>query len=57
MPHLHFQLMDGPDPMAARALPCAFRGYERRVDDRWEPVARGVPGPLERVRTLTDCTP
>ena len=50
MPHLHFHLMDGPDPLAARGVGCAFRGYERWTDDRWEPVARGVPGLFERVR-------
>ena len=53
MPHLHFHLMDGTDPLAARALPCAFRGYERWADDRWQPVDRGVPGGLERVRAVT----
>jgi hypothetical protein len=59
MPHLHFHLMDGPDPLTARGLPCAFRGYERWVDGRWEPVARGVPGPLERVHAAShpDRTP
>ena len=23
-PHLHFQLMDSPDPWQARGIPCAF---------------------------------
>jgi murein DD-endopeptidase MepM/ murein hydrolase activator NlpD len=50
MPHLHFQLMDGPDPLTARGLPCAFRGYERFVNGAWEPVERGVPDAMERVR-------
>jgi murein DD-endopeptidase MepM/ murein hydrolase activator NlpD len=51
MPHLHFQLMDGADPLTARGLPCAFRGYERYVDGAWEPVERGVPDAMERVRS------
>lgn len=50
MPHLHFHLMDGPDPMTARGLPCAFRRYERWKDQGWEPVEGGVPGPMERIR-------
>lgn len=56
MPHLHFQLMDGPNPLRAAALLHAFGGYERwRAGDgdragRWEPVGRGIPGALERVR-------
>lgn len=51
MPHLHFQLMDGADPLAARGLPCAFSGYERLVNGMWEPVERGVPDAMERIRS------
>lgn len=51
MPHLHFQLMDGMDPLMARGLPCAFRGYERFVDGVWKSVERGVPDAMERVRS------
>jgi hypothetical protein len=51
MPHLHFQLMDGADPLTARGLMCAFRGYERFVDGAWQDVERGVPGAMERVRS------
>jgi hypothetical protein len=51
MPHLHFQLMDGPDPLTARGLPCAFRGYERFADGAWQPVDRGVPDAMERIRS------
>lgn len=50
MPHLHFHLMDGPDPMTAKGVPCAFRTYERWVDGSWNTVDRGIPGSLERVR-------
>lgn len=57
MPHLHFHLMDGPDPFTAQGLPFAFDSYERWVadggDGRWERVERSVPKSLERVRTLT----
>lgn len=52
MPHLHFHLMDGPDPLEATGLPCAFRGYERWTGTEWEPVPRGVPALFERVRAL-----
>ena len=50
MPHLHFQLMDEADPLTARGLPCAFRGYERYVDGVWQPVEHGVPDAMERIR-------
>lgn len=53
MPHLHFHLMNGPDPLTAEGRLCAFTGYERRVGDRWIPVEQGVPGPMERVRAVS----
>ena len=34
-PHLHFQLMDGPDPITARGVPCAFRELEVERDGGW----------------------
>jgi hypothetical protein len=52
MPHLHFHLMDGPDALTARGLPCAFRGYARWTGAGWEAVAHGVPGRLERIRAV-----
>lgn len=52
MPHLHFHLMDGPDPLIASGLPCAFRRYERFVKDSWIPVDVGVPSRLERIRSV-----
>jgi murein DD-endopeptidase MepM/ murein hydrolase activator NlpD len=51
-PHLHFQLMDGPDPLTARGVPCAFRRYEGLRDGRWELVERGIPRRLERIRSI-----
>jgi murein DD-endopeptidase MepM/ murein hydrolase activator NlpD len=50
MPHLHFHLMDGPDPVAAKGLACKFQSYERWTDERWELVNDGIPGALERIR-------
>ena len=50
MPHLHFHVMDGPDPLAASGVLCAFASYERFVDGAWMPVDRGLPGLMERVR-------
>jgi hypothetical protein len=50
MPHLHFHLMDGVDPLTANGVPCAFCGYERWSGERWEPVTAGMPRPLERIR-------
>ena len=52
MPHLHFQLMDQPNPRNARGKLCAFRGYERYANGVWHPVSAGVPGDLERVRAV-----
>lgn len=49
-PHLHFQLMDGPDPRTAAGLPCAFRGLEVFREGRWTPVATHIPGMREAVR-------
>lgn len=51
-PHLHFQLMDGPDPLTARGVPCSFRRYEVLRGGEWELVERGVPGRMERVRSV-----
>jgi hypothetical protein len=42
-PHLHFQLMDRPDALAAKGLPLAFADYEIKGDDAWVAVQRGVP--------------
>jgi hypothetical protein len=52
-PHLHFQLMDSLDVVSARGVPCAFRAYERQTGDGWMPVASGIPGPRERLRSAS----
>lgn len=49
-PHLHFQLMDGPDLVTARGLPCAFREYEALRGEAWVAVAEGIPAKREFVR-------
>lgn len=51
-PHLHFQLMDSADALGARGIPCAFAEYLVQHDERWERVERGIPGRLERVRSI-----
>lgn len=49
-PHLHFQLMDGPDVLTARGLPCRFREYEALRDGAWTVVTGGVPAKREFIR-------
>jgi hypothetical protein len=51
-PHLHFHLMDSPDPLRAKGIPCAFAAYLARRDGAWERVERGVPGRYERIRSV-----
>jgi murein DD-endopeptidase MepM/ murein hydrolase activator NlpD len=51
-PHLHFQLMDGPDPLTARGVPCAFHEYEVWRDSGWQRVQRGIPRSTDRIRSL-----
>jgi murein DD-endopeptidase MepM/ murein hydrolase activator NlpD len=54
-PHLHTQLMDGPDPLVAKGVPCAFRAYEvERPDGSWERVERSIPSSDERIRSVED---
>jgi murein DD-endopeptidase MepM/ murein hydrolase activator NlpD len=49
-PHLHFQLMDGPDATAARGIPCAFRRLEIERDGRWEVAESVIPSRADRIR-------
>jgi hypothetical protein len=49
-PHLHFQLMDHPDPRRAGGIPCCFRSYEVFQDGAWRPVQNGVPKATDRIR-------
>ena len=52
-PHLHFQLMDSPDPMHAKGVPCAFRTYEVLRNGSWERVENGIPRKADRIRYLS----
>jgi hypothetical protein len=49
-PHLHFQLMDSPDLVTAKGVPCAFRAYEVLRNGDWERVENGVPRKVDRIR-------
>ncbi|MEI8334513.1 MAG: M23 family metallopeptidase [Chloroflexota bacterium] len=51
-PHLHFQLMDGPDPLTARGVPCVFRAYEVWRHGGWRRVERAVPKNTDRIRSV-----
>jgi hypothetical protein len=50
-PHLHFQLMDGPDPVTARGVPCAFRALEIERAGGWERASDVVPRRQDRIRS------
>jgi Peptidase family M23 len=52
-PHLHFQLMDSPDPLQARGVPCAFAAYLVEREGRWRRVERGIPHRRERIRSVS----
>ncbi len=49
-PHLHFQLMDGPDLNSACGLSCCFTHYELWQSGYWSEVLGGVPGRNDRIR-------
>lgn len=49
-PHLHFQLMDGPDLRTAQGLPCAFAEYDVHDGNAWQRVNDQVPGKRQRLR-------
>lgn len=49
-PHLHFHLMDKPNILEAKGLPCSFREYEALHDGVWTKVHAGLPGKRELVR-------
>lgn len=49
-PHLHFQLMDSPNILEAKGLPCNFREYEALQGGVWSKVNAGLPGKRELVR-------
>lgn len=49
-PHLHFQIMDHPDPWKAQGIPCSFREYEVLHEDGWYPVQNEIPKATDRIR-------
>jgi len=51
-PHLHFQLMDHPDPRQAQGIPCCFREYEVFHEGVWHLVQKGIPKDTDRIRKL-----
>lgn len=53
-PHLHFQLMDGPEVLTAKGLPCAFGELEIERTDGWERVREFVPRRQDRIRFGSD---
>jgi murein DD-endopeptidase MepM/ murein hydrolase activator NlpD len=56
-PHLHFQLMDGPDPLTARGVPCAFSEYEVWRDSGWRRVEHAIPTSTDRIRSVSTRPP
>ena len=51
-PHLHFHLMDHPDPRQAQGIPCCFRDYEVFQEGAWRLVQNGIPKDTDRIRKL-----
>ncbi len=51
-PHLHFQVMDGPDPLRSRGLPIRFESYRCWWAGRVSNVRQGVPVTGERVEPV-----
>jgi murein DD-endopeptidase MepM/ murein hydrolase activator NlpD len=49
-PHLHVQVMDGPNPLAARIIPFRVSRYERWDGAAWEPVQASPLRKRDRVR-------
>jgi murein DD-endopeptidase MepM/ murein hydrolase activator NlpD len=56
-PHLHFQLMDGPDPLTARGIPCAFRALEIEHAGTWRAATNVIPRAADRIRFPRDQSP
>jgi len=51
-PHLHFHLMDGPNLINAKGVPCCFREYELFHDGMWSKISNGTPNRFDRIRLL-----
>jgi murein DD-endopeptidase MepM/ murein hydrolase activator NlpD len=52
-PHLHFQLMDDPDPLVAHGVPCRFAAYEVWRDGGWQRVENAIPTDTDRIRSVS----
>jgi len=48
-PHLHFQVMDGPDPIRSRGVPVRFESYRLWRGERAVLIRSGVPRAGDRV--------
>jgi hypothetical protein len=44
--------MGSADPLMAKGVPCAFAEYLIQRGGRRERVQRGIPGRLERIRSV-----
>jgi len=51
-PHLHFHIMDHPDPRQAQGILCCFREYEVFQQGLWQVVENGIPKAKDRIRKL-----
>lgn len=50
-PHLHMQMMDGPDPVSAKPLPFRVRAFEQWDGDAWQwRHAEPLPSTRSRIR-------
>ncbi len=49
-PHLHFHLMDSPDPITAKGIPCCFKEYELYLNGNWIKINNGIPKNKDRIR-------
>lgn len=51
-PHLHLQLMDGPDPLAASGVRCSFRELDILRGDAWQRATDVIPRGSDRLRSV-----
>lgn len=52
VPHLHFQLMSCPNPLAQQLIPFTFSVYEAHVDGRWLIQRDSLPRRRQRIRSV-----
>lgn len=53
-PHLHYQLMDGPDHFASHGLPSKFSNYRVWMEHQLTSVTLGSPAVKERVEKVVE---